>query len=101
MAITQNNVIRREKEKQCLPMNAGKVMLIVYHTIQSNTMPHTTIERGKIMNIEQRRDIISSLVLLTGPEMDAVEILIKQMLDTRGTSKHDQIIYCHREHKFV
>lgn len=53
------------------------------------------------MNIEQRRDIISSLVLLTAPEMDAVEILIKQMLDTRGTAKHDQIVYCHRERKFV
>ena len=53
------------------------------------------------MNIEQRKDIINSLVLLTGPEMDAVEILIKQMLDTRGTAKHDQIVYCHGEHKFV
>lgn len=53
------------------------------------------------MSIEQRRDIISSLVLLTGPELDAVEILIKQMLDSRGTPSHDQIVYCHREHKFV
>lgn len=101
MAITQNNVIRSGRGKQCSRMNAGKVMHTVYHTIQSNTTPYTAIERRKIMNIEQRKDIISSLVLLTGPEMDAVEILIKQMLDTRGTSKHDQIVYCHRERKFV
>ena len=101
MAITQNNVIRKWKEKQFLRMNAGKLMLTLYHTIQSNTTPYTAIERRKIMNIEQRKDIINSLVLLTGPEMDAVEILIKQMLDTRGTSKHDQIVYCKRERKFV
>lgn len=101
MAITQNNVIRKWKEKQFLRMNAGKLMLTLYHTIQSNTTPYTATERRIIMNIEQRKDIINSLVLLTGPEMDAVEILIKQMLDTRGTSKHDQIVYCHREHKFV
>lgn len=101
MAITKHHVIRRGKERQCLRTNAGKLILPLYHTIQSSTTPIRKAERGKIMNIEQRRDIISSLVLLNGPEMDAVEILIKQMLDTRGTSKHDQIIYCHREHKFV
>lgn len=53
------------------------------------------------MKIEQRKDIISSLVSLTASELDAVEILIKRMIDTRGTSEHDQIVYCKRERKFV
>ena len=55
----------------------------------------------KVDFILQRCDVSISLNSLTKAELDAVEIYIKRIIDTRGTSAHDQIIHCKRERKFV
>ena len=49
----------------------------------------------------QANDIRVNMEELDRDEMDAVEIYIKRIIDTRGTSAHDQIIHCKRERKFV
>ena len=53
------------------------------------------------MKSKQRRDIRINMEELDRDEMDAVEIYVKKIIDTRGTRKHDQIVYCNRERKFV
>ena len=55
----------------------------------------------KVDFILQRCDVSISLNNLTKAELDAVEIFIKRLIDSRETSEHDQIIHCKRERKFV
>ena len=53
------------------------------------------------MKKDQQRDIRIALAELDENELDAVEIYIKRLIDSRETSEHDQIIHCKRERKFV
>lgn len=55
----------------------------------------------KVDFILQRCDVSISLNSLTKAELDAVEIYIKRLIDSRETSEHDQIIHCKRERMCV